>query len=218
MSSYILRPAALVFAMCTSLAAAASSSAQPRPYYDDYDNWQRVAHDAGYSAGLERGEADARDRLAISYTRDPDYLRADAGYRRDLTSLERYRNVFREGYATGYEEGYRRDSDLRGLRESDRLRGSDRVRESDRVRATVVGNVRRPASMNVGFEYGFADGYKAGLQDIRDRDRFNPTDHGAYRDGDRGYDRKYGEKDIYKTEYRDGFHAGYTRGYREGRP
>ncbi len=70
---------------------------------------------------------------------------------------------------------------------------------------------------DIAFEYGFADGYKAGVEDVRDNDRFEPTDHDAYRDGDRGFERRYGEHEVYRVEYRDGFHAGYTRGYREGR-
>jgi hypothetical protein len=197
---------AAVLAASMSLAVAASSSAQTRPAYDDdYDGWQRIAQDSGYAAGLERGEADARARRAFNYTRDADYLRADDGYRRDLTSLDRYRRVFRQGFAAGYQEGYQGYSDMRGL--------SD-VRQS----SGIARDVRRSASADIAFEYGFADGYKAGVEDIRDSDKFQPTDHGAYRDGDRGYEGRYGERDVYKTEYRDGFRAGYTRGYREGRP
>jgi hypothetical protein len=81
----------------------------------------------------------------------------------------------------------------------------------------LPGDVRRPAPSSVAFENGFAEGYRAGVDDRRDNDRFQPTDHDAYQDGDRGYERRYGERDQYRADYRDGFHAGYTRGYREGR-
>lgn len=203
MSRYLrLRPAALMLATCMSLGIAASSAAQTRPMYDDeLRGWQRTAHDAGYEAGLERGEADARARVAFNYTRDPDYQRADIGYSRDLTSVDRYRRVFRQGFAMGYEEGYHGYADTRSVR-----------RPPD-----MTGDARRAASIDIAYEFGFADGYKAGVEDIRDNDRFQPTDHDAYRDADRGYERRFGDRDRYKAEYRNGFHAGYTRGYREGR-
>ncbi len=110
MSTFLrLRPATLVLAACLSLVVATSSSAQTRPLSgDEHEGWHRIAHDAGYSEGFERGLADARARRDFNYTRDPDYQRADVGYRRDLTALDRYRRVFRQGYAVGYEEGYQR--------------------------------------------------------------------------------------------------------------
>ncbi len=203
MSTYSrLWPATLALAACLSLVAATSSSAQTRSQYDDgYETWYRIAHDEGYSAGLARGEADARARVAFDYARDRNYQRADVGYRRDLTSLERYRRVFRQGYTLGYEEGYRGDVEVRSVRSP----------------APVPSPVRRAAPTSIAFEYGFADGLKAGVEDRRDNDRFKPTDHDAYDDADRGYERRYGERELYKVEFRDGFHAGYTRGYREGR-
>jgi hypothetical protein len=197
-----MRSAAFVLASCMSLAFATSSAAQTRPLYEDeLRGWQRVAHDAGYEAGMERGEADARARLAFNYTRDADYLRADIGYRRDLTSIDRYRRVFRQGFEVGYEQGYRGYTDVR----------------SERRPPDILSDARRASSVDIAFEFGFADGYKAGVEDIRDNDRFQPTDHDAYRDADRGYERRFGDRDRYKADYRDGFHAGYTRGYREGR-
>lgn len=203
MSTYSrLWPATLALTACLGLAVVTSSSAQTRPTYgDEYESWYRVAHDEGYRVGLARGEADARARVDFDYARGSDYQRADIGYRRDMTSLDRYRRVFRQGYTLGYEEGYRVDADVR------RTRGPSSIR----------GDVRRSATTDIAFEYGFADGYKAGIEDRRDNDRFNPTDSDAYEDGDRGYERRYGERELYRVEYRDGFHAGYTRGYREGR-
>jgi hypothetical protein len=198
-----LQPVTLVLAACLSLAVEAPSSAQTPPFYGDrYESWSRIAHDNGYRAGFERGEADARARLDFNYTRDPDFQRADIGYRRDLTSLDRYRRVFREGYAAGYEEAYQRYAETRGVRQP----------------SGITGGVRRSPSLDIAFEYGFADGFKAGVEDARDNDRFEPTDHDAYRDADRGYERRYGAREVYRVEYRDGFHTGYARGYREGRP
>lgn len=208
MSTYQrLGSATLVLAACLSLGVATSSSAQPRPLYgDEYASWYRIAHDAGYSEGFRRGEADARTRVSFDYARDREYQRADIGYRRDLASLDQYRRVFRQGYAMGYEEGYRGDA-YAASRSS-----------SVRSPSGITGDVRRAASSaDIAFEFGFADGYKAGLEDRRNNEKFEPTDHDAYQDGDRGYERRYGERDVYRVDYRDGFHSGYTRGYREGR-
>jgi hypothetical protein len=66
------------------------------------------------------------------------------------------------------------------------------------------------------FENGYRDGREQGLEDGRDRDRFDATRHGRYRSGDRGYINSYGDKTRYKNIYRDGFQAGYQDGYREG--
>ena len=66
------------------------------------------------------------------------------------------------------------------------------------------------------YENGYRDGRAQGLEDGRDRDRFDATRHGRYRSGDRGYIDSYGDKNRYKDVYRDGFRAGYDEGYREG--
>jgi hypothetical protein len=70
---------------------------------------------------------------------------------------------------------------------------------------------------DVAFNNGFDDGYRRGLDDARDRDRYDPIGEKWYRKGDRGYHRQYGPRDYYKQQYRDGFRAGYDRGFRENR-
>jgi hypothetical protein len=70
---------------------------------------------------------------------------------------------------------------------------------------------------DVGYNNGFEDGYRAGLDDARDRDRYDPVGERKYRKGDNGYNHRYGPKGQYKQQYREGFRTGYDRGYREGR-
>ena len=67
----------------------------------------------------------------------------------------------------------------------------------------------------VAFERGFSDGYREGLEDARDGDRFDVYGQRQYRRGDGGYDRRFGSRERYKDDYRDGFRSGYERGYRE---
>jgi len=69
---------------------------------------------------------------------------------------------------------------------------------------------------SVPFDNGYRDGYDKGLEDARDNNRFDPTRHGRYRSGDRGYDQRYGSKDEYKSVYREGFRSGYEEAYRDG--
>jgi len=65
------------------------------------------------------------------------------------------------------------------------------------------------------YERGVADGYDAGFEDARDRDRYDPRRSRRYRSGDSGYRGWYGPREYYRNAYRDGFLAGYERGYRD---
>lgn len=65
------------------------------------------------------------------------------------------------------------------------------------------------------YERGVADGYDAGFDDARDRDRYDPRRQRRYRSGDNGYRGWYGPKGYYRNNYRQGFLAGYERGYRD---
>ncbi len=63
---------------------------------------------------------------------------------------------------------------------------------------------------------GYADGYRRGLDDGRDRDRYDPVGSGSYRSGNAGYYREYGPREAYRNNYRAGFRQGYEDGYRDG--
>jgi hypothetical protein len=74
---------------------------------------------------------------------------------------------------------------------------------------------RRNVSQEPATARGYADGYRRGLEDGRDRDRYDPVGHGDYRSGDPGYSRSYGSRDSYRVNYRAGFRQGYEDGYRD---
>ena len=63
---------------------------------------------------------------------------------------------------------------------------------------------------------GYADGFQRGLDDGRDRDRYDPVGSRDYRSADQGYYRDYGARDAYRNNYRSGFRQGYEEGYRAG--
>ena len=75
----------------------------------------------------------------------------------------------------------------------------------------------REAYVSAAARTGYRDGFDAGRDDARHRDRFDPVRARRYRDGDHDYDRRYGSRDDYKREYRSSFERGYRDGYGRGR-
>ena len=166
------------------------------------------AYEEGFLDGARQGEFDARNGRDERYDRDAVYRAADRGYTSGWGSRDAYRNEFRRGFAAGYRQAYgRARSDSRLDRRDDR-----RDRRDDRRQDRRWGRgYQEPATAR-----GYADGYAKGVDDVRDRDRYDPTRHGDYKDGDEGYYREYGSKDAYKNNYRLGFRQGYEDGYRDG--
>jgi hypothetical protein len=75
---------------------------------------------------------------------------------------------------------------------------------------------RRGPSQEPAAARGYADGYQRGVDDGRDKDRYDAVGHANYKSADAGYDVKYGSKDAYRNNYRAGFRQGYEDGYRDG--
>lgn len=75
---------------------------------------------------------------------------------------------------------------------------------------------RRGPSQEPASARGYSDGYRQGLDDGRERDRYDPVGNGAYRSGDPGYYREYGSREAYRNNYRAGYRQGYENGYRDG--
>jgi len=69
------------------------------------------------------------------------------------------------------------------------------------------------AGVTVIFERGFREGLREGEQDAQQRRSFDLRRHGAYNDGDRGYNRDQGDRGRYRDEYRRGFESGYREGF-----
>ena len=173
------------------------SGPNARPSYGGtpYVEARRAAYDNGFREGVKEGDKDGRARDRYEYRDERDFQRADAGYRRDLGDVERYRQSFRAGFVDGYSQAYGRYG--RGGQGYSYGYGQD---------------YRSPA-----FENGARDGFEKGREDARDNDRFDPRQHKWYRAGDRHYDKRYGPREVYENEYRRGFLAGYDQGYRDGR-
>ena len=203
-----------------TLAMAAPAAAQwgrPDARYGSSSEVTRVAYDRGYTEGVKEGEKDGRGRDAFDYQDERDYQRADVGYNNRYGSASRYRDVFRQGFAAGYTEGYRRFSP-RGYGY-----GSGNGSYRNRGYGAYGGDGYPPYAQGrderylAPFEIGARDGFDKGVEDVRDNDRYDPRRHKWYREGDHDYNNRYGSRDLYKDEYRRGFLVGYERGYREGR-
>lgn len=184
-----------------------ASGDQPVAYYDA----RRAAYDRGYREGLRKGEQDGRRGVRFGFYDERDYRRADKGYHRSYGDRERYRQVFRDAYSTGYADGYRRyarygRNDPRG---GPYLQG--------RPGAWGAGPYGRTTYASPAFENGLREGYEKGREDARRNRSFDPVRHSWYRAGDRHYRSQYGPREAYKDQYRRGFQQGYARGYEEAR-
>lgn len=164
--------------------------ADPPPQRWGPDVRRMAPYDEGYERGYEEGVRDARSgRGPILEQRGP-----GRGPHRGL------RGEVQRGYLDGYRAGFTSERDAR-MAPGAGARGN----------GFTKGTVPDPA-----FARGQADGYRRGFDDGNDRDRYDPTREGAYRDGDAGYFRDYGSKDAYRRNYRDGFRQGYEAGFRDG--
>ena len=61
--------------------------------------------------------------------------------------------------------------------------------------------------------YGYEEGFRAGLADRKDRWRSSYEDSYAYRDANYGYSGYYLDRDDYNHYFREGFRRGYEDGY-----
>ena len=187
-------------------------------YYDA----RRTAYDEGYRQGVKEGEKDGRKGERFSYQDEREYQRADRGYHRSFGDRERYRQIFRDGYAGGYSEAFRRYSRVSrndGYSPGYPARGPYGQQGPYPQRGVYGPNVYRGQNglNSIAFDNGARDGYEKGQEDVRKRRNFDPLRHSWYRSGDRHYEGRYGSREQYKDVYRRGFQQGYEQGYREGR-
>ena len=185
----------------------------PVSYYEV----RRTAYDQGYREGVKRGEQDARRGDRFGYEDEREFRRADKGYHRRLGDRERYRQVFRDGFAAGYSDAFSRLSPY----------GRNIGRQGPYARQRPYGQQRGYGTWGGGryggnyyspaFENGARDGYEKGQEDARKSRSFDPLRHSWYRSGNRHYEGRYGSREQYKDVYRRGFQQGYERGFQEAR-
>ncbi|MFB3854170.1 MAG: hypothetical protein ACE148_10155 [Vicinamibacterales bacterium] len=180
-------------------------------------DYERIAYENGYRRGFERGAADYRSGRVYEFRNERDYRNADWGYDSRLGPRGQYRQFFRSGYERGYSDGYRGQGagrDPYGYPGGVYPRGGYPAPAPGRY----PGGARSGYGYNsVAYDHGYRDGYEKGIEDLRDRDPYDPLRHGWYRDGDRHYNSRYGPREEYRRVYREGFRAGYDAVFRGGR-
>lgn len=185
----------------------------------------------GYEDGYHHGRQDRLRRIGYS-VRSREYQRGDRGYQKYMGPKGQYKQGYRAGYSRGYDDGYRahsrgpvfgRDRYPDGRypdRYPDGRYPDGRYPDGERgggVLGTIddiVNGRARGGYGDVAYERGYREGLKDGKDDGEDRDRYNPYDHGDYKDADDGYNGSYGSKDAYRSNFRRGYLAGYDEGYR----
>ena len=70
--------------------------------------YEEPAFARGFSAGKERGEADAKKGDRYDPVASKDYRDGDLGYEASYGSRDAYKSNYRAGFRQGYEEGYRK--------------------------------------------------------------------------------------------------------------
>lgn len=68
---------------------------------------RQTALNAGYNSGIKEGRKDRSHGDRFDYRDEGDYQKATKDYSSRLGDRELYRRYFREGFATGYQDGYR---------------------------------------------------------------------------------------------------------------
>jgi len=68
---------------------------------------RQTALNAGYNNGVQEGRKDRRRGDRFDYRDEGDFQRATEDFSSRLGDRELYKRYFREGFANGYEDGYR---------------------------------------------------------------------------------------------------------------
>lgn len=81
--------------------------------WDRYGNYggsfqlRQTALNAGYNEGIKEGRNDRNRGDNFNYTDESDYQKASKDYSSRFGDRYMYQRYFREGFANGYEDGYR---------------------------------------------------------------------------------------------------------------
>ena len=204
---------------------------EPKDRDDDRRNGANAvydrARDFGYRDGYRHGLEDRRDREGYNY-KSNEWKRAENGYDRSFGSKGQYKQLYRDAYAQGYEDGfYNRNTwgnngtwgrSDRGNRDGDHDR-DDRWR--DRRDNGGYGNGgygnggygnNGSISQRAGYDNGYQSGVYYGQLDRSAGRRPNPQNCQGCKDADRGYHSGY-SREEFKVAFRDAFLRAYNQGY-----
>jgi hypothetical protein len=72
---------------------------------DEPRTWQ-LAEQRGYHDGITDGHKQRRASKQLQASASENYARADRGYTERMGDVTRYKQLYREAYSTGYQQGY----------------------------------------------------------------------------------------------------------------
>ena len=75
--------------------------------YGGNSQLRQTALNAGYNNGIKEGRKDRQRNERFNYADESDYRNASKDYSSRLGDRGLYQRYFREGFANGYEDGYR---------------------------------------------------------------------------------------------------------------
>jgi hypothetical protein len=176
-------------------------------FADNKHQGRQHGYEHGYRDGFHHGREDQERHLAFTFDTD-DYKHGDRGYDKYMGD----RGDYKEGYRTGYQSGYNDGFYSRPGRFGE-IYGREDSFEGRRYRDDFVLEGRPGGYPDIAFDDGYRDGVRDGEKDLRNHDKFDPSDHDSYRDADRHFNSSFGDKELYKRYYRDGFLRGYQDGY-----
>ena len=133
-------------------------------------------------------------------------------YEKQRAKIEQKREKFEEKY----ERKRERLEDRRDRREDRDDRYDDDYRDrrdSGYYRNNGNGNTGYQTMYETARRHGYEDGLRAGADDARDGDRYNPQGHSDFRRATDGYDNRYGNRGQYQQAYRDAFVQAYREAY-----
>ena len=166
-------PVSLLLRLCAVVALAAPAIASAQSQWGFSNSDPRTAKDTGAGSAREPRTSAAATGMTSSTSRTIATASADTDRR--YGSRDRYRDLFRRGFQEGYRFGYGAYGYQSGA--------------PGRSGAPSWSGGRGTGRYDLAYQTGLNDGYEAGLNDARDRRRFDPISEGRYRDGDRGYER-----------------------------
>lgn len=136
-------------------------------------------------------------------------------YEKQRQKIERKREKFEDKIERKQDrlEDRRERWEDRDDRDDDDYRDRRDRRDSGYYRNNGNGNYGSGTSYDVARRNGYEDGLRAGAEDARDGDRYNPQGHSDFRRATDGYNSRYGNRGQYQQAYRDAFVQGYREAY-----
>lgn len=207
--------------LALSTAAIGTMLAQPSSLLaqDVYHGGALDARQHGFEHGYRDGFAFGQDSQVSNREQDivNQKLRAaDKEYQPAFGSQEQYRQGYGEGFRAGMEDS--RAGNRSRLEEL--FRGRDPNFNPDRNRDDRIDGIysqnRWPVS-HVADDFGYRDGFDAGIRDRRDGRNFKPRQHTAWQYGLHGFVGLNANKGQYKLAYRAAYQLGYQDGFGRAR-